>query len=47
LGFDLQVKLFSYLRAHDLNAVTQVNRYFWQAKLLQHSIVVYCADQGM
>jgi hypothetical protein len=46
LGFDVQVKLFSYLRAHDLSAVHRTNRHFWQAKRLQHAIVIYCAEQG-
>jgi hypothetical protein len=47
LGFDLQVKLGSYLRAQDLSAVHRTNRYFWQNRRLQHAIVVYCAEQGM
>jgi hypothetical protein len=45
LPFELQVRTLSYLRAVDLSAVHQVNRYFWEATNLQHAIVVYCAAQ--
>lgn len=39
------MRTLSFLRAVDLSAVHQVNRYFWQATHLQHGIVVYCAEQ--
>jgi hypothetical protein len=45
LPFELQVRTLSYLRAHDLSAVHQVNQYTWQSVHLHHAIVVYCAEQ--
>ena len=45
LPMEMQVRTLSYLRAVDLSAVQQTNRYFWQNKTLQHAIVVYCAEQ--
>jgi hypothetical protein len=42
---ELQVRILSYLRAHDLSKVHQVNRYMAQAHQLHHDIVLYCAEQ--
>ena len=42
---EMQVRTLSYLRAVDLSAVHQTNRYFWQNTALQHAIVLYCAEQ--
>lgn len=45
LPLELQVRTLSYLRAVDLSAVHQVNRYCREATSLHHAIVVYCAEQ--
>jgi hypothetical protein len=45
LPSELQVRILSYLRAHDLSKVHQVNRYMANAKQLHHDIVLYCAEQ--
>jgi len=42
---EIQVRILSCLRAVDLSAVHQTNRYFWQNARLQHAIVVHCAEQ--
>ena len=42
---ELQVRILSYLRAHELSKVHQVNRYMANAKQLHHDIVLYCAEQ--
>jgi hypothetical protein len=41
---ELQVRVLAYLRAVDLSAVSQINRYFYSNKTLQHAIVVYCSE---
>ena len=45
LPSELQVRILSYLRAHDLSKVHQVNRFTAKAKQLHHDIVLYCAEQ--
>ena len=45
LPSDLQVRILSYLRAHELSKVHQVNRHMAHAKQLHHDIVLYCAEQ--
>jgi hypothetical protein len=42
---ELQVRILSYLRAHELSQVHQVNRHMANSKQLHHDIVVYCAEQ--
>jgi hypothetical protein len=42
---ELQVRILSYLRAHELSQVHQVNRHFASSKQLHHDIVIYCAEQ--
>jgi hypothetical protein len=44
LPMELQIRVLAYLRAVDLSAVSQINRYFYSNKLLQHAIVVYCSE---
>lgn len=45
IPLELQVRILSSLRAHDLSSVHRTNRYFWKNTALQHAIVVYCAEQ--
>jgi hypothetical protein len=46
LPTELQVRILSYLRAHDLSKVHQVNRHMaFSTQQLQHDIVLYCASQ--